>query len=57
MLTFYVLTLSVVISLASGTIHYTDNNTLPTITNCKQTEAYIEALIHAGIANEIMLPD
>ena len=57
MLTFYLLTLLVVISLASETIHYTDNNTLPAITNCKQTEAYIEALIHAGIANEIMLPD
>ena len=35
----------------------TDNNTLPATTNSNKTEAYVEALILAGIANEIMLPD
>ena len=35
----------------------TDNNTLPATTNSNRTEDYVEALILAGIANEIMLPD
>ena len=29
----------------------TDNNTLPTTTNSNRTEAYVEALILAGIVN------
>ena len=35
----------------------TDNNTLPATTNSNTTEAYVEALILGGIANEIMLPN
>ena len=35
----------------------TDNNTLPATTNSNRTEAYVEALILAGLANEIMIPD
>ena len=35
----------------------TDNNTLTATTNSNRTEAYVEALILAGIVNEIMLPD
>ena len=35
----------------------TDNNTISATTNSNRTEAYVEALILAGIANEIMLPD
>ena len=34
----------------------TDYNTLPAPTNTKRTEAYVEALILSGIANEIMSP-
>ena len=37
--------------------HPTDNNTLPATTNSNRTEAYDEALIFAGVANKIMLPD
>ena len=35
---------------------WTDYNTLPATTNSSWTEGYVEALILAGIANEIMLP-
>ena len=34
-----------------------DNNSLSVPTNPNRVEAYVEALILAGIANEIMLPD
>ena len=37
--------------------HLTDNNTLAATTNSNRTETYVEALIFAGVANEIMLPD
>ena len=35
----------------------TNCNTLPAPSNTKRTETYVEALILAGIANEIMSPD
>ena len=34
----------------------TENNTIPATTNSSRTKAYVEALILAGIANEIMVP-
>ena len=34
-----------------------DSNALPALTNSNRAEAYVEALILSGIANEVMLPD